>query len=173
MKESAKTISLTSVLSPAQDLLAFDPGKEKEIDAAFAEMRGMSPEDAARSESHWELVRHAYDFPTDYINLENGYYSPTPRRIMKVMLDESVRVNRGMSYYMRKEKDGEKEEIRRRLAEFAGISAEECALVGSTTEALDTVIAGMPWKAGDEVVITPYDYGSMLEALEQRVERHG
>jgi isopenicillin-N epimerase len=54
------------------------------------------------------------------------------------------------------------------LAEAMGVPPAEIALVRNATEALDTVLLGLPLRAGDEVVCSPHDYYAMLDALEQR-----
>ncbi|TAG71342.1 MAG: aminotransferase class V-fold PLP-dependent enzyme, partial [Runella slithyformis] len=38
---------------------------------------------------------------------------------------------------------------------------------------LDTVIAGMDWKAGDEAVMAMQDYGAMLDMFKQQARRYG
>lgn len=54
-----------------------------------------------------------------------------------------------------------------------GADSEEIALTRNATEALQTVLLGVPLKAGDEVLTTTLDYWAMLDGLEQRRERDG
>ena len=49
----------------------------------------------------------------------------------------------------------------------------EIALVRNATEALNTVLLGLPLNAGDEIVCSAHDYFAMLDALEQRRARDG
>jgi selenocysteine lyase/cysteine desulfurase len=77
------------------------------------------------------------------------------------------------SYYMLRILDQGREPIRRNLARLAGCTAEEIAIQRNTSEALETVIFGLPLKAGDEVVLTKQDYPSMMNAWKQRELRDG
>jgi selenocysteine lyase/cysteine desulfurase len=63
--------------------------------------------------------------------------------------------------------------VRRALADAMGVPPAEIALVRNATEALDTVLLGVPLRAGDEVVCSTHDYYAMLDALEQRRARDG
>jgi hypothetical protein len=47
------------------------------------------------------------------------------------------------------------------------------AFARNATEALDTVLLGVPLRAGDEIVCSTHDYYAMLDALEQRRARDG
>lgn len=74
---------------------------------------------------------------------------------------------------MRGEMSASVEVSREYLSEFLKVPAEEVAITRNTTESLNTVILGFPWKPGDEVVIGDQDYGSMNEAFEQAARRYG
>lgn len=53
------------------------------------------------------------------------------------------------------------------------VRPDEIALVRNATEALDTVLLGVPLRAGDEIVCSIHDYYAMLDALDQRRARDG
>jgi selenocysteine lyase/cysteine desulfurase len=63
--------------------------------------------------------------------------------------------------------------VRHALADAMRVPPTEIALVRNATEALDTVLLGVPLRAGDEVVCSTHDYYAMLDALEQRRARDG
>jgi selenocysteine lyase/cysteine desulfurase len=54
-----------------------------------------------------------------------------------------------------------------------GCSAEELIITRNTTESLDTIIAGIDWKAGDEAVMAEQDYGAMLDMFKLQARRYG
>ncbi|NDE09186.1 MAG: aminotransferase class V-fold PLP-dependent enzyme, partial [Chitinophagia bacterium] len=54
-----------------------------------------------------------------------------------------------------------------------GCRSDELIITRNATEALDIVIAGQDWKAGDEAVMAIQDYGSMLEMFQQVANRYG
>jgi selenocysteine lyase/cysteine desulfurase len=150
-----------------------DSGLRAEIVDGLATVRRQSPLDAARDEDTWAIIRKAFDYPTDFTNLENGYYSPMPKIVLENYLSDFRRINQETTLFMRTKMDPAKEAIREKLADFAGIDKEELALTRNTTESMDLLISGLPLRQGDEVVVSVYDYGSMVEAFEQLAERHG
>jgi selenocysteine lyase/cysteine desulfurase len=69
--------------------------------------------------------------------------------------------------------DQGREGLRQKLADIAGVSAEEICINRNATEGLNTVIFGLNLKAGDEVVLSKYDYPNMMNAWKQREKRDG
>jgi selenocysteine lyase/cysteine desulfurase len=69
--------------------------------------------------------------------------------------------------------DQGREPVRYKLATLAGSSPDEIAINRNATEALNTVIFGYPFKAGDEVIGTKQDYPNMIQAYRQRALRDG
>src|SRR5262249_41095408 len=63
--------------------------------------------------------------------------------------------------------------VREAVASFAGCPVEELIVTRNTTESMDTVIAGMDWKKGDEAIMARHDYGSMLDMFKQQSPRYG
>jgi selenocysteine lyase/cysteine desulfurase len=59
------------------------------------------------------------------------------------------------------------------LVGMLGCAPGELIITRNTTESLDTVIGGFPWKEGDEAVMAEQDYGAMLDMFRQVSERHG
>jgi selenocysteine lyase/cysteine desulfurase len=66
-----------------------------------------------------------------------------------------------------------RESVRSKLADLAGTSPEELAIVRNSTEALEALILGLDMKAGDEFLTTDQDYPNMMHALHQRERREG
>jgi selenocysteine lyase/cysteine desulfurase len=81
--------------------------------------------------------------------------------------------NEGPSYYMWQILDQGREPLRQKLAHLAGANPNEIAINRNSTEALNTIIYGLPLKAGDEVIGTKQDYPNMIQAYRQRAERDG
>ncbi|OLY92576.1 Selenocysteine lyase/Cysteine desulfurase [Cnuella takakiae] len=127
----------------------------------------------SEDEDFWYYVQQAYTTTESVINLNNGGVSPAPRVVqdaVKRYLDFS---NEAPSYHMLRILDLGKEKIRRDLALLAGVPADGVALQRNATEALQTIIFGLPLKAGDEVVLCRQDYPSMIHAWQQRASRDG
>lgn len=69
--------------------------------------------------------------------------------------------------------DQGRESLRQNLARLAGCDAEEIAVNLNATEALNTVIFGLPLQKGNEVVGALQDYPNMINAWRQRQTREG
>jgi len=110
---------------------------------------------------------------TDLINLNNGGVSPQPLPVQKAHEENLKLCNNGPSFFMWRLLDKQREPLRQRLAEMFGCEPEELAINRNTTEGLNTIIAGLPLKAGDEVVLSKYDYPNMMNAWKQRATRDG
>jgi selenocysteine lyase/cysteine desulfurase len=63
--------------------------------------------------------------------------------------------------------------VREQLAALVGCDKEELIITRNTTEAIDTVICGIDWKAGDEVIFAEQDYGAMIDMFKQQAKRYG
>ena len=121
----------------------------------------------------WSEIRNSYQLKPDYINLENGYYCFLPEHTLERYISHIRHVNYQASYYMRTVQWDNIEKCTQRLADLVGASSEEIAITRNTTESLDLIISGYPWKAGDEAIASNQDYGSMLSMFELAGERYG
>jgi len=128
---------------------------------------------AQKFDDFWQQVRSEYILKTDYINLENGYFSMMSKPVLDAYLNDIRMVNTEASYYMRTVQFDNKQKIKDRLAELLGCGEEELIITRNTTESLDTIISGYDWKAGDEAVMAVQDYGSMLDMFKQQAKRYG
>lgn len=132
-----------------------------------------SSDEGVTDENYWNGVRSMYTRPEGFINLENGYFSHQPLSTLSFHQEREKDINTRTSVFMRKEQQAAIEAARTALAAFLSCDAEELALVRNTTEALNIVIMGFPWRNGDEVVLGNQDYGSMTEAFQQAANRFG
>jgi len=132
-----------------------------------------SPEQVAADEDYWTVIQQAYTVDPNIINLNNGGVSPAPRVVQEAVERYNKLANEGPSYYMWRIIDMGREPLRQKLAALAGCSAEEIAVNRNSTEALNTVIYGLPLQPGDEVIGTKQDYPNMINAWKQRQQREG
>lgn len=133
----------------------------------------IDPNLLAEDESFWAAIRKGYNLKPDYINLENGYYNFVPKVLLDKYMEHIREVNLQGSYYMRTVQFDNKKRMAEKLGTLLGCTAEELVITRNTTESLDTIIAGFPWKAGDEAVMAEQDYGAMLDMFKQVAKRHG
>jgi len=124
-------------------------------------------------EDFWHQIRQAYAASPNIINLNNGGVSPSPRATMDALDYYNRMCNEAPSYYMWRILDQDREPLRENLADIAGVSMDEIAINRNATESLNTIIFGLNLKAGDEVVLSKYDYPNMINAWKQREKRDG
>jgi selenocysteine lyase/cysteine desulfurase len=133
----------------------------------------LEPAEAAQDEDFWNFIREQYTVSPNIMNLNNGGVSPQPKPVQDAHIRFYQYCNEAPSYYMWRILDQGREPLRARIAEMAGCSSEEIAINRNTTEGLNTIIFGLNLKAGDEVVLSKYDYPNMMNAWKQREKRDG
>ncbi len=145
------------------------------VDAAFPEVapEHLRVDPATDEEDFWRQIRAAYACSPTLINLNNGGVSPSPRAAMEALDHYNRMCNEAPSYYMWRILDADREPLRMNLADLAGVPHDELAVCRNATEALNTIIFGLPLVAGDEVVLSTYDYPNMYNAWRQRALRDG
>lgn len=130
-------------------------------------------EESLTDETFWYQIKQAYTVSSNIINLNNGGVCPAPKVVQDAVERYNKLTNEAPSYYMWRILDQGREPVRRKLAELAGCSSEEIAIHRNSSEALETIIFGLPLQAGDEVVLTKQDYPNMINAWKQREKRDG
>ncbi len=125
------------------------------------------------NEDFWLEVRKGYRLNPDIINLENGYYNIIPEQTLERFIKHVREVNYQGSYYMRTVQFENKKAMAVKLAAIAGCATDELIITRNTTDSLDTIISGYPWKEGDEAVMALQDYPTMLTMFRQIEKRYG
>ncbi len=151
----------------------FRKSMAENVKEALVELNTLSPTEAAQNEDLWARIQQAYTTSPTIINLNNGGVSPQPKVVQEAANRYYAYANEAPSYYMWRVLDQGREPLRAKLAHLAGCSPDELAINRNTTEAINTVIFGLNLKAGDEVVLTRYDYPNMIHAWKQRERRDG
>ena len=161
------------IATGAISLVAFQAGAAERTAAASAAMAGRTPEEVAKDEDYWAEIRNAFTIDRNVINFNNGYVSPAPLPVqdaVKRYLDYS---NMGPIQTMVNVLYPQIEQVRTNLAQVAGCSREEMAIVRNASEANEIVQYGIDLKPGDEVLTTDQDYPRMLMTFRQRERREG
>jgi len=121
----------------------------------------------------WDKIRMDYLLKNDYVNLENGYYNIIPRPTLNKYFEHIKKVNFHGSYYMRNKREKDNLRIVKRLSQFVGCNSDQLVITRNTTESLDLVISGFPWKKNDEAIFADQDYGAMKQMFKQISARYG
>ncbi len=136
--------------------------------------RGASDDRIARDERFWANVRSDFALNDNVLNLDHGWSNAAPR----ASVDRLVREARALEALPAEHLERiffsfKNTSLRPALAQTLGVEPAEIAIVRNATEALNTVLLGVPLRAGDEIVCSAHDYFAMLDALEQRQTRDG
>ena len=113
--------------------------------------------DLTTNEDFWDRVRKDYLLKPEYINLESGYYNIVPQPTLKATQAKMDVVNREGSYYMRTVQWENKDRVADAVGRLVGSSGKNVIITRNTTESLDLVIQGFPWKQGDEALFAVQD----------------
>lgn len=121
----------------------------------------------------WSWVQNSYTSNPNFLNLNNGGVSPQPIIVQEAFKRYMDICNEAPSYFMWREFGRDITAVKAKLAELAGVSIETIAINRNTTEALDTIINGLPLQKGDEIIVSPYDYPNMKNVWKMREKRDG
>jgi selenocysteine lyase/cysteine desulfurase len=149
------------------------PAWSRNLNKALAAADRRPAHELTEDEDFWYYVQQSFTVSPEIINLNNGGVSPSPKVVQDAMKRYFDFSNEAPSYYMWRILDEGREPLRKDLARISGCSAEEIAINRNASEALETVIFGVPLKAGDEVVLCKYDYPNCINAWKQREQRDG
>jgi len=130
-------------------------------------------ENATTDEVYWANVRQQYLIDERVVNLNNGSVGPQPIVVQQAHIDMYHLSNCAPAHFMWRKVNEKRETLRTELAALLGCRTEELAINRNTTEGLSTVIFGLDLQAGDEVVVSDFDYPFMLNAWRQRQMRDG
>ncbi|GAA3625412.1 cysteine desulfurase [Lentzea roselyniae] len=124
-------------------------------------------------EDFWERVRAAYPEQQPLLNLNNAAVSPPPLVVEQAVIDAYQLISRNPDVNMWSKLDTALPAVKEQLAELIDCAPGEIALNRNSTEGLCTAIFGIPLAAGDEVLVSAWEYPSMRAAWFQREQREG
>ena len=129
--------------------------------------------DLKRDENYWKKVADMYHQNVKFINLESGYFSPSPESVKDYWVNFVNEINESPSYYMRTRQTEMREKVRKTLADYAGVKTDELILTRNTTESMNIIIQGIKLEKGDEILRTNLEYPNIIQALDMRERRFG
>ena len=129
--------------------------------------------DLKRDENYWKKVADMYHQNVKFINLESGYFSPSPESVKNYWVNFVNEINESPSCYMRTRQTEMREKVRKTLADYAGVQTDELILTRNTTESMNIIIQGIKLEKGDEILRTNLEYPNIIQALDMRERRFG
>ena len=140
--------------------------------ARFRE-RPLVPPGAPRDERYWEEFRAGFDFEEARVPMNAANLCPSPRVVAEAVTRFTRDIDVDCSFQNRAQYGELLESSRAKVAAHLGVSPDEIALVRNTSEANNTVNAGLPLQAGDEVVVWDQNHPTNHVAWEVRAARYG
>src|ERR687890_471838 len=145
----------------------------RDVNAAAKRVAHLSAEEAARDEDFWFDIQQSFSVTRGIVNLNNGGVSPSPRVVTEALVRYVWQQEDATAYTMWQILEPQSETIRTGLAELFGCDREEVAITRNASESLETLLFGMDFRRGDEILSTTQDYPRMLTTLRQRERREG
>src|SRR4030095_13061121 len=143
----------------------------KNVEAASRSVAHLAPDEAAMDEDYLAGTENSCSVTRGIINLNNGGVSPSPRTVTEALVRYIWEQEDATAYTMWQILEPQCETIRTGLAELFGCDREEIAITRNASESLETLLMGMEFKSGDEILTTTQDYPRMLTTLRQREKR--
>jgi isopenicillin-N epimerase len=143
----------------------------RNVEGATKNVAHLTPQEAATDEDYWATIQNSFSVTRGIINLNNGGVSPSPRIVTEALVRYIWEQEDATAYTMWQILEPQSETIRTGLAELFGCDREEIAITRNASESLETLLMGMDFKPGDEILTTTQDYPRMLTTLRQREKR--
>jgi selenocysteine lyase/cysteine desulfurase len=121
----------------------------------------------------WSDVRRQFLFPADLTPMNAANLCPAPRPVVESIERWSRALDRDPSPGTREKLPVAREESRRLVAEFLGVTPEEIVITRNTSEANNLVSSGLTLGPDDEVVTFADNHPSALRAWQMKAERAG
>ena len=130
------------------------------------------PETWRHDEGYWEKVRKQFMLEPGFAYLNTGTLGPTPRPVYDALVEYwrlmAVNPNENSNIFQQRQ-----EQIRIKAAAFLGAGVEEVAITRNTTEGNTTLCQGLDLKAGDEIIHTAFEHGSLKQTWGRQAKRFG
>ena len=145
------------------------------LPAAAPHLSRLSPVLAAASdeESYWTLVRQQFAFGDDKVPMNAANLCPSLRAVAERVTELTRDIDLDCSFNNRDKFQQLQETARQKIARLVNVTPDEIALVRNTSEANNTINAGLPLKQGDEVVIWDQNHPTNSVAWDVRAARYG
>ncbi len=160
-----------AIATPSRDLLA--RARDRAGKPLPAAPRG-SDEHVAQDEAYWREVAAQYAITDATTNLEAGYWGMMSAPVLAAYHRNVDHVNRGSSYFARREFPALSQAARARTATALGVAPGEIAFARNATEALQSIIGQYNrLQAGESVMYADIDYPAMQMAMNALAAKRG
>ncbi|MFC1565137.1 aminotransferase class V-fold PLP-dependent enzyme [candidate division KSB1 bacterium] len=142
-------------------------------DDPVASLKGAVESGNVNESKLWEQVRQLFPVSGGLIMLNAANLCPSPYPVQKAVFDYTRNVDSDPSFPNRAKFNDLRNDSIGMLAEYLGAETNEIALTRNTSEGNNTVINGIVFDRGDEVVIWDQNHPTANIAWDVRAERYG
>jgi selenocysteine lyase/cysteine desulfurase len=129
-------------------------------------------EDESPDGVYWNAVRRHFLFQEGVIMMNNGTVGPMPKPVFNTLM-KAFKVQATNPYDVYAYIPRQKEDVRRKVAEFINAEPEEVAITRNTTEGLNFVANGLDLKEGDEVILSTMEHPGGTHPWNLKEKRYG
>ncbi|MBI4301135.1 MAG: aminotransferase class V-fold PLP-dependent enzyme [Chloroflexi bacterium] len=131
----------------------------------------------ASAKPTWDIQSLRQEIPATQrvIYLNTGWSGPSPRTVVEAVKErlEWESYEGPTSRHVLESWLQLQGQVREAVARFVGASAEEISLTQNTTEGINIVTNGLPWRRGDEVVVCRLEHSSVVIPAYYLERRYG
>lgn len=112
-----------------------------------------------------EKVRESFPVLKKLYYLNVGTYGVMPEPALNSYISMLVNAEHGIFKDEKDNPNARTEDTRKRIASLIGATAEEIAFTRNASDGINLVLAGIDWKAGDELITTTQEHEAMNHPL--------
>jgi len=116
--------------------------------------------------AHWDL-------DPEVVFLNHGSFGACPRAVLQLQQELRAQLEQEPVRFLHRELEARLDPAREELARTVGCAAEDLVFVPNATTGVNTVLASLPLRSGDEILCTDHEYNACRNALERVAARCG
>ncbi|MBM4060091.1 MAG: aminotransferase class V-fold PLP-dependent enzyme [Planctomycetes bacterium] len=116
--------------------------------------------------AHWDL-------DPEVVFLNHGSFGACPRAVLQLQQELRAQPQQEPVRFLHRELEARLDPAREELARTVGCAAEDLVFVPNATTGVNTVLASLPLRSGDEILCTDHEYNACRNALERVAARCG
>lgn len=124
-------------------------------------------------ESYWEFVKSQFSLMDGLHYFNNGSLGPSPEYVIDRTEKNRRLLDSFPSKYMWGGWSDEKEEVRKKIAEFIGADSEEIAIIHNTSEGMNLFAQSFNLVKGDEIILADHEHRTGVAPFQYYCESRG
>lgn len=121
---------------------------------------------------YWDELRKHFLFEEGVVMMNNGTVGPMPKPVFNTLI-RCFKVQCTNPFDVYNFIPRKIEEVRQKLAEYIGASADEVVITRNTTEGINFVVNGLDLGQGDEVILSTMEHPGGTHPWQLKAKRYG